>query len=56
MSELLKQKVSEKASTDELRQIAIREGMATLREDAWRKVRSGLTTVAEAVRVTRDVA
>jgi len=56
MSEILKQKVSEKASTDELRQIAIREGMATLREDAWRKVRSGLTTVAEAVRVTRDVA
>ncbi|PID71913.1 MAG: type II secretion system protein E [Desulfobulbus propionicus] len=55
MSEILKQKVSEKASTDELRQIAIREGMSTLREDAWRKVQNGLTTVSEAVRVTREV-
>jgi general secretion pathway protein E len=29
--------------------------MSTLREDAWRKVQSGLTTIEEALRVTRDV-
>ena len=38
----------------QLRQVAVREGMTTLREDAWRKVQAGLTTVEEAVRVTGD--
>ena len=28
--------------------------MRTLRDDGWRKVREGTTTVAEVVRVTQD--
>lgn len=55
MSEQLKGMVSSRSTADDLRQIAIREGMSTLREDAWRKVQSGLTTIEEALRVTRDV-
>ena len=35
-----------------MRQLAIREGMTTLREDAWKKVLAGVTTLQEAVRVT----
>ena len=54
MSEKIKQLVMHKATDAELRQVAIREGMTTLREDAWQKVRSGLTTVEEVLRVTGD--
>jgi len=55
MSDKLKKLVSDKATDAELRQVAIREGMTTLREDAWHKVRSGLTTLEEALRVTGDM-
>jgi general secretion pathway protein E len=36
----------------EMRKVAIREGMTTLREDAWQKVKAGITTYQEAMRVT----
>jgi len=52
MSEQLKKMIAAKANDAELRQVAIREGMTTLREDAWHKVQAGLTTVEEALRVT----
>ncbi len=55
MSDQLKKMVSAASPVEELRQVAAREGMATLREDAWRKVQAGLTTVEEAIRVTREV-
>ena len=54
MSAQLKKLIATRANDNELRQIAIREGMTTLREDAWRKVRAGLTTVEEALRVTSE--
>ncbi|MDW7772963.1 MAG: GspE/PulE family protein [Desulfobulbaceae bacterium] len=55
MSEQLKKMVSARISVDELRQVAIREGMTTLREDAWLKVRKGITSLEEALRVTAEV-
>ncbi len=54
LSEQMKRMVSEEKSTDEIRQLAIREGMTTLREDAWDKVKSGITTYEEAMRVTAE--
>jgi general secretion pathway protein E len=54
LSEQLKKMIAAKANDSELRQAAIREGMTTLREDAWRKVQAGLTTVEEALRVTGE--
>jgi general secretion pathway protein E len=54
MSEQLKKLVSAKAPDADLRQVAIREGMTTLREDAWTKVKKGVTTLEEALRVTGD--
>ena len=54
MSEKIKKLVMEQATDADLRQVATREGMTTLREDAWQKVRSGLTTVEEALRVTGE--
>ncbi len=55
MSDKIKKLVTDKATDAELRKVAIREGMTTLQEDAWRKVRKGQTTVAEALRVTGEM-
>jgi type II secretory ATPase GspE/PulE/Tfp pilus assembly ATPase PilB-like protein len=38
--------------SDTLRQIAIAEGMETLRQDGLRKAREGKTTLEEVLRVT----
>ncbi len=54
MSVQMKKLIAARANDSELRQVAIREGMTTLREDAWRKVRAGQTTVEEALRVTSE--
>jgi len=55
MSDQMKKLVAVGAPDAELRQVAVREGMTTLREDAWAKVRKGVTTVEEALRVTSDL-
>ncbi len=54
LSPRLQQMVAEKANVAEMKQVAIREGMTTLREDAWKKVLAGITTYKEALRVTAD--
>ncbi|MGB2987181.1 MAG: GspE/PulE family protein [Phycisphaerae bacterium] len=48
----LSQLVMEKAATEELQHHAIEHGAITLRDDAMMKVREGLTTLEEALRVT----
>jgi general secretion pathway protein E len=52
MSAQIKKMVANDAPTLEMRQVAIREGMTTLREDAWSKVKRGITTYEEAIRAT----
>jgi general secretion pathway protein E len=52
MSNQIKKMVANDAHTLEMRQVAIREGMTTLREDAWDKVKRGITTYEEALRAT----
>ncbi|HIQ37100.1 MAG TPA: type II/IV secretion system protein [Desulfocapsa sulfexigens] len=54
LSEQMKKMIAAGKSSDELRQLAIREGMTTLREDAWEKVKAGITTYEEAMRVTAE--
>ena len=54
LSEQMKTMVTAGNSADEIRQLAIREGMTTLREDAWEKVKAGITTYEEAMRVTAE--
>ncbi|WP_457576568.1 GspE/PulE family protein [Desulfomarina sp.] len=52
ISSKIKRMVSDNEPTFEMTRVAIREGMTTLREDAWNKVRAGITTCEEALRVT----
>ncbi|RJP39519.1 MAG: type II/IV secretion system protein [Phycisphaerales bacterium] len=48
----LSELVMEKASTEKLHKYALAHGAITLREDAMTKVKDGLTTLEEALRVT----
>jgi type IV pilus assembly protein PilB len=52
MTEPLKQLVIENAPVTELRRVAIKEGMVTLRQSGLGKVREGVTTLEEIVRET----
>ena len=53
-TEKVRQLAHDRSSTWAITQEASREGMATLRQDGWRKVLDGRTTVEEAVRVSRE--
>jgi type IV pilus assembly protein PilB len=52
MSTALRKAVMQQASTDELRELAISEGMLTLRMDGLKKVERGITTLEEVVKET----
>ncbi|MDR1727334.1 MAG: type II secretion system ATPase GspE [Acidobacteriota bacterium] len=45
-----------KADSSMIRKKAVENGMRTLREDGWLKVRQGVTSVAEVLRVTQEEA
>lgn len=51
MSERIARLTSERASSDEIRDAAVAEGMRTLRQDGWLKVAQGLTSIQEVLRV-----
>lgn len=48
--------IVQRADAGSIRAAAVRQGMQPLREDGWEKVRHGVTTLAEVLRVTRDEA
>jgi general secretion pathway protein E len=54
ITEEVRSLILRKASTGEIRRLAVEHGMVTLREDAWAKARAGLTTVDEILRVTQE--
>ncbi len=51
MSETIMQLTTALKPEAEIRATALKEGMSTLKQDAWKKVLSGLTTYQEAIRV-----
>jgi general secretion pathway protein E len=54
MSEDIQRLIMEKKDANVLKEQARRNGMRTLREDGWLKVKEGITTVSEVVRVTQE--
>jgi general secretion pathway protein E len=54
IEETLRKKVLSRASADQIKALAVELGMRTLRDDGWRKVRDGSSTVAEVLRVTQE--
>ena len=53
VTEALRKLIMRKSDGGELKQCAIAEGMETLRQDGWRRVANGNTTIEEVVRVTQ---
>jgi len=53
ITEPLRKLIMRKRDGGELKQCAIVEGMETLRQDGWRRVAQGKTTIEEVVRVTQ---
>lgn len=53
VTEPLKKLIMQKRDGGELKQCAISQGMETLRQDGWRRVAEGKTTIEEVVRVTQ---
>jgi general secretion pathway protein E len=53
VTEALRKLIMQKKDGGELKQCAIAEGMVTLRQDGWRRVAQGSTTIEEVVRVTQ---
>ena len=52
MNDTLRDEISKGSSTDDLRMVAIQQGMETLRECGLRAIHGGLTTIEEVVRET----
>jgi type II secretory ATPase GspE/PulE/Tfp pilus assembly ATPase PilB-like protein len=54
ITEALRKLIMQKRDGSELKQCATSEGMQTLRQDGWRRVAQGKTTIEEVVRVTQN--
>jgi general secretion pathway protein E len=55
MSDAIRHHIATGADANVIREAAIHEGMRTLRQDALEKLRAGMTTPEEVVRVTRAI-
>ncbi len=53
VNESIRQLIMKKTSTAIIRQHVIKQGMVPLQEDGWEKVKQGITTIEEVLRVTQ---
>ncbi|HMO49500.1 MAG TPA: ATPase, T2SS/T4P/T4SS family [Kiritimatiellia bacterium] len=54
ITDVLRPLIVARASSNEIKAMALREGMHTLRDDGWNKVLAGVTTIEEVLRVTEE--
>lgn len=54
VTEEIERLVMERANAGRIREVAIGQGMVTLREDGLAKVKAGVTTISEVIRVTNE--
>ena len=52
LSNHIKELIAKNSSTEEIEEVAIREGMKSLRQSGIEKIFSGITTIEEVVRYT----
>jgi len=55
VSDKLKDLIMKRSSADIILKQAKKEGMKTMRDDGWNKIKAGKTTISEVLRVTEDV-
>lgn len=54
MGEEIRNLVLQRTSSDQIKKKALELGMHTLRMDGWKKIKQGLTTINEVIRVTKE--
>ncbi len=54
VNEAIRHDINQQATTERLKDTALANGMTTLRQDGWRMVREGMTTISEVLRVTLE--
>lgn len=54
IDERIRELILQRVSADQMKKAAVSAGMHTLRQDGWEKIKMGLTTPAEVVRVTQQ--
>jgi type II secretion system protein E len=54
IGEEIRDLVLQRASSDQIKKKALELGMHTLRMDGWKKIKQGLTTINEVIRVTKE--
>jgi hypothetical protein len=54
VTEQIESLVLDNRSAGEIRRVAMNQGMKSLREDGWRLIHDGRTTLEEVLRVTKD--
>jgi type II secretory ATPase GspE/PulE/Tfp pilus assembly ATPase PilB-like protein len=55
MTPQLRDLAIERASADQIRRVAVQQGMQLLQQDGFEKVRAGMTSIEEVARVTGSV-
>jgi len=50
----IRKEITARSDAERIKRIAVEKGMATLRKDGWQKVKQGVTTIREVLRVTVD--
>ena len=50
----IRKEIINKSSAERIKEVAVKSGMLTLRQDGWRKVREGVTTIPEILKVTLE--
>ena len=50
----IRREISKNSPTEAIKDVALKKGMITLRDDGWRKVRKGITTISEVLKVTLE--
>jgi type II secretory ATPase GspE/PulE/Tfp pilus assembly ATPase PilB-like protein len=54
MNEAIRELILQRSSSDKIKKKAVSGGMRTLAQDGWLKVKKGLTTPAEVLRVAKE--
>jgi general secretion pathway protein E len=55
VDEAIRKEIISKSSTEAIKKTAMEAGVRTLREDGWEKVKKGVTTISEVLRVTLEI-
>ncbi len=50
----IRKEIINQSSTETIKKAALKQGLFTLRQDGWEKVKKGLTTISEVLRVTLE--